>query len=128
MKALAEFLLGIVLLTWTSLLPAQTADGARPAGTTPPRFGPSRLRGAIFNKRRLTVTRGARRELNFPDALASFSKDPSTVRASLEGKRQGEHTIDRFNPQWVCCFHYDRWNADRARFLTDRLGCQMEEL
>jgi len=47
---------------------------------------------------------------------------------SVDGKRQGKHTIDRFNPQWVCRFHYDRWNADRARFLADRLGCQMEEL
>ena len=46
----------------------------------------------------------------------------------LTRKRQGKHTIDRFNPQWVCRFHYDRWNADRARFLADRLGCQMEEL
>jgi enterochelin esterase family protein len=46
----------------------------------------------------------------------------------LQRKRQGKHTIDRFNPQWVCRFHYDRRNADRARFLADRLGCQMEEL
>ena len=46
----------------------------------------------------------------------------------VEGKRLGKHTIDRFNPQWVCRFHYDRWNADRARILADRLGCQMEEL
>jgi len=27
--------------------------------------------------------------------------------ALLKGKRQGKHTIDRFNPQWVCRFHYD---------------------
>jgi hypothetical protein len=46
----------------------------------------------------------------------------------VECKRQGKHTIDRFNPQWVCRFHYDRWNDDCARFLADRLGCQMEEL
>ncbi len=51
-----------------------------------------------------------------------------TGLASLKRKRQGKHTIDRFNPQWVCRFHYDRWNADRARFLADRIGCQMEEL
>jgi hypothetical protein len=56
---------------------------------------------------------------------------PGTVtlqKVPVESKRQGKHTIDRFNPQWVCRFHYDRWNADRARFLADRLGCQMEEL
>jgi len=47
---------------------------------------------------------------------------------AVKCKRQGKHTIDRLNPQWVCRFHYDRWNADRARFLADRLGCQMEEL
>src|SRR5208282_1357983 len=40
------------------------------------------------------------------------------------GKRQGKHTIDRFNPQWVCRFHYDRWNDDCARFLADWLGCK----
>jgi len=43
-------------------------------------------------------------------------------------KRQGKHTIDRFNPQWICRFQYDRWDADRARFLADRVECQMEEL
>ncbi len=84
MKTLGAFLLGIVLLSGPATLPAQTADGARPAATTFPRFGLSRLRCAIFNKRRLTVTRGTRQEFNFPDAIAGFSKDPSMVHASLE--------------------------------------------
>lgn len=30
--------------------------------------------------------------------------------------------------QWICVPHYDRWYADRARFLSDGLGCQMEEI
>jgi hypothetical protein len=29
---------------------------------------------------------------------------------------------------WICDYHRDKWNADRARFLADGLECQMEEL
>ena len=29
---------------------------------------------------------------------------------------------------WICWVHYDKWNADRARFLVDDGGCQMQEL
>ena len=29
---------------------------------------------------------------------------------------------------WICWVHYDKWNADRARFLADGGGCAMEEL
>jgi hypothetical protein len=65
------------------------------------------------------------RSFPFHDFTFNLSEEPSV---SLDRKRQGKHTIDRFNLQWVCRFHYDRWNADRARFLADRLGCQMEEL
>lgn len=62
-------------------------------------------------------------------ACALLAKGLNELRKKVLGrKRQGKHTIDRLNPQWVCRFHYDRWNADRARFLADRLGCQMEEL
>jgi hypothetical protein len=45
-------------------------------------------------------------------------------RTDSDCKRQGKHTIDRFNPPWVARFHDDRWNADRARFLADLLGCR----
>ena len=60
------------------------------------------------------------------DSLRSGDSDTqlSLAEVTFDGKRQGKHTIDRFDPQWVCRFHYDRWNADRARFLADRLGCQ----
>jgi hypothetical protein len=30
--------------------------------------------------------------------------------------------------EWICVEHYDRWHADRARFLADGGGCAMEEL
>ena len=29
---------------------------------------------------------------------------------------------------WICEYHRDRWNDDRARFLADGLPCAMEEL
>ena len=29
---------------------------------------------------------------------------------------------------WICWVHYDKWNADRVRFLADGGGCAMEEL
>jgi nuclear transport factor 2 (NTF2) superfamily protein len=40
------------------------------------------------------------------------------------------HIGENGNPdtQWICGFHRDRWNADRARFIADVCGCEMEEL
>ncbi len=34
------------------------------------------------------------------------------------------------NPEthWICFRHLDKWNANRARFLADGPGCEMEEL
>lgn len=29
---------------------------------------------------------------------------------------------------WICFLHLDRWNQNRARFLADGGGCEMEEL
>lgn len=29
---------------------------------------------------------------------------------------------------WICFRHLDRWNQNRARFLADGGGCEMEEL
>lgn len=29
---------------------------------------------------------------------------------------------------WICFRHYDKWNADRARFLAAGLPCEMREL
>jgi hypothetical protein len=29
---------------------------------------------------------------------------------------------------WICFRHYYKWNADRARFLADGGGCEMQEL
>ncbi len=30
--------------------------------------------------------------------------------------------------EWICDYHYDKWSADRARFIGDGLGCQMKKL
>jgi hypothetical protein len=40
------------------------------------------------------------------------------------------HIGENGNPdtQWICRFHRDGWNADRARFIADGLLCEMEEL
>jgi hypothetical protein len=32
------------------------------------------------------------------------------------------------NCTWICEYHYDKWNADRARFLAEGRPCAMEEL
>lgn len=29
---------------------------------------------------------------------------------------------------WICGLHLDHWNANRARFLADDGGCEMEQL
>jgi len=29
---------------------------------------------------------------------------------------------------WICRTHLAKWNADRARFIKDGMGCDMEEL
>ena len=29
---------------------------------------------------------------------------------------------------WICLLHLDRWNQNRARFLADGGGCEMQEL
>ena len=29
---------------------------------------------------------------------------------------------------WICFRHLDRWNQNRARFLADGGGCEMEKL
>jgi hypothetical protein len=29
---------------------------------------------------------------------------------------------------WICWVHYHKWNADRARFLADGGGCEMQRL
>jgi hypothetical protein len=46
-------------------------------------------------------------------------ENPGTIYI---GKNGNPHT------PWICVPHYDRWHADRARFLADGLGCQMEEI
>jgi hypothetical protein len=44
---------------------------------------------------------------------------PGTIHVGENGNR---------DTQWICRFHRDRWNADRARFIADGLLCEMEEL
>jgi hypothetical protein len=29
---------------------------------------------------------------------------------------------------WICFYHLNKWNADRARFLADGGGCKMQRL
>jgi hypothetical protein len=29
---------------------------------------------------------------------------------------------------WICFYHLEKWNADRARFLADGGGCKMQRL
>ena len=29
---------------------------------------------------------------------------------------------------WICFYHLNKWNADRARFLADGGGCEMQRL
>ena len=40
------------------------------------------------------------------------------------------HNGTNGNPDthWICWVHYFKWNADRARFLADGGGCEMEVL
>jgi hypothetical protein len=40
------------------------------------------------------------------------------------------HIGENGNPdtEWICVYHYDRWHADRARFIADGFPCEMEEL
>jgi len=38
------------------------------------------------------------------------------------------HIGENGNPDtdWICAYHYDKWHADRARFIADGLPCAME--
>jgi hypothetical protein len=36
--------------------------------------------------------------------------------------------VDGGDSHWICSHHLNKWNADRARFLADGGGCEMEEL
>jgi hypothetical protein len=40
------------------------------------------------------------------------------------------HIGENGNPdsEWICAYHRDKWNGDRARFLAEGLPCQMKEL
>jgi hypothetical protein len=29
---------------------------------------------------------------------------------------------------WICAHHFDKWHADRARFIAEGVPCEMEEL
>lgn len=53
-------------------------------------------------------------ECCYPDCLK-----PATVHIGTNG-----------NPDthWICWVHYDKWNADRSRFLADGGGCAMKKL
>ena len=44
---------------------------------------------------------------------------PGTIHVGENGNR---------DTQWICRFHRDGWNADRARFIADGGECEMEEL
>jgi hypothetical protein len=35
---------------------------------------------------------------------------------------------NRGDSHWICCLHLDHWNANRARFLRDGEGCEMQPL
>jgi hypothetical protein len=43
--------------------------------------------------------------------------DPSTLES-----------LRRAVSHWICFRHLEKWNADRARFLADGHGCQMQKL
>jgi hypothetical protein len=44
--------------------------------------------------------------------------EPGTIHIGVNGG----------DSHWICLRHLDRWNQDRARFLADGGGCEMEEL
>ena len=55
----------------------------------------------------------------------------STLAATTNAPNPAQIYIDENgNPdtEWICAYHRDKWNADRARFLADRVPCEMKEL
>jgi hypothetical protein len=44
--------------------------------------------------------------------------EPGTIHIGVNGG----------DSHWICWVHYDKWNADRARFLADGGGCAMQRL
>ena len=45
--------------------------------------------------------------------------EPGTIHIGPNGNPDTE---------WICRFHRDGWNANRARFIADGGGCEMQEL
>jgi hypothetical protein len=39
------------------------------------------------------------------------------------------HVGENGNPatEWICAYHRDKWNADRARFIAERIPSPMQE-
>jgi hypothetical protein len=44
--------------------------------------------------------------------------EPGTIHIGINGG----------DSHWICFRHLDRWNQNRARFLADGGGCEMQEL
>jgi hypothetical protein len=36
--------------------------------------------------------------------------------------------VDGGDSRWICFYHLNKWNADRARFLADGGRCEMRRL
>ncbi len=97
MKKVVQFVLAVAVFASPSWAHAQTGStGAQPAATGF-KSGLSRLRCTVFNRRRLTVVQGDKREFNFPEAISGLSKN-----------RFGSSRLHRL------------WNTDRRRRGTGK--------
>jgi hypothetical protein len=57
--------------------------------------------------------------MTYHDCCYANCERPGTIHIGENGNP---------NTEWICVYHYDKWHADRARFLADGLPCNMEEL
>jgi hypothetical protein len=76
----------------------------------------------MATKQRVSVEDGM--ETKFPQVEShaccyADCPEPGTIHIGMNG-----------NPDthWICWIHYYKWNANRARFLADGSGCEMQEL
>jgi hypothetical protein len=64
-------------------------------------------------------TEHTRREAMRRDCCYYQCSEPGTIHIGVNGNPDTD---------WICFLHLHRWDAQRARFLADGLGCEMQEL
>ncbi len=51
--------------------------------------------------------------------MPNYCDQPGAIHIGVNGNPDSH---------WICFYHFNKWNADRAPYLADGGGCAMREL